>query len=160
MQNFLLIFLIIGLNVSVIAQKDKPYDPNANPEKEIEEKLNLIEDSDKHLILMVGGNWCPWCRMLSEYFETNEEVKSLLSKNFEMVKVNYSKENKNEETLAKYGFPQRFGFPVLVVLDQNGNRIHTQNTVCLEEGKGYNDKRVKEFLKNWSYKALQPSSYK
>jgi thioredoxin-related protein len=160
MQNYLFFFLVIGLNFSGFSQKDKPYNPNANPTTEIEEKLNLIEDSEKHLILMVGGNWCPWCRMLSEYFETNEEVEALLEDNFEVVKVNYSKENKNKETLAKYGFPQRFGFPVLVVLDKNGHRVHTQNTVCLEEGKGYNDKRVKEFLKNWSYKALQPSSYK
>jgi hypothetical protein len=83
----------------------------------------------------------------------------MLDSHYELVKVNYSKENKNKEILAKYGFSQRFGFPVLVVLDENGRRIHTQSTVCLEQDKGYNQKRVEEFLKNWRPEALAPSGY-
>ena len=29
--------------------------------------------------------------------------------------------------------------------DENGNRIHTQNSVYLEEGKGYNKDKIAEF---------------
>ena len=49
--------------------------------------------------------------------------------NLENVRVNYDPKNKNEEVLAELGYPQRFGFPVFVILDANGNRIHTQNSV-------------------------------
>ena len=35
-------------------------------------------------------------------------------------RINYSKENKNPETMALLEYPQRFGFPVLVVLDAAG----------------------------------------
>lgn len=160
MKKVLLTLLVVGIQMSAMTQTEKHYNPEANPEKEISEKLVEVAGNKKHILLMVGGNWCPWCRMLAGYLESNKEVNALLEKNYEVVKVNYSKENKNLETLSKYGYPQRFGFPVLVVLNQKGERIHTQSTVCLEEGKGYNDKRVKEFLKNWSYEALQPSTYK
>ncbi|MDX5442362.1 MAG: thioredoxin family protein, partial [Hymenobacteraceae bacterium] len=62
--------------------------------------------------------------------------------------------------LEKLAYPQRFGFPVFVVLNSNGERIHTQNSAYLEEGQGYSKKKVLEFLGQWSPDALQPKRYK
>jgi hypothetical protein len=61
---------------------------------------------------------------------------------------------------AKYGYPQRFGFPVFIILDENGNRIHTQNSAYLEEGKGYSKDKIAEFFEAWSPAALDPKNYK
>jgi len=77
-----------------------------------------------------------------------------------VVKVNYSPESKNEELLAKLDFPQRFGFPVFVILDAKGDRIHTQNTAFLEEDGSYSKKKVMQFFKQWSPAALDPDNYK
>jgi hypothetical protein len=74
--------------------------------------------------------------------------------------VNYSKENKNPDILADLGYPQRFGFPVLVILDGNGNRLHTQNSAYLEQEKAYSMETVIEFLKQWTPAALDPENYK
>ncbi|MDZ7775181.1 MAG: thioredoxin family protein [Bacteroidales bacterium] len=145
--------------ISATAQDQDVYNPAADPQADIEEAMLTAREDGKHILLMIGGNWCPWCRKLNKFITTNSEVSDMLDSHYELVKVNYSKENKNKETLAKYGFPQRFGFPVLVILDENGRRIHTQSTVCLEQDKGYNQKRVEEFLKNWRPEALAPSSY-
>jgi len=71
-----------------------------------------------------------------------------------VVKVNYSKENKNVDVLEQLEKPQRFGFPVLVILDSDGRRIHTQDTGLLESGDGYDHKKVLNFLKNWTPNAL------
>jgi hypothetical protein len=76
-----------------------------------------------------------------------------------VVPVNYSKENKNEKVLEKLGFPQRFGFPVFVILDAKGNRIHTQNSAYLEADGGYNKEKVLGFFKQWSPAALDPKTY-
>jgi hypothetical protein len=54
--------------------------------------------------------------------------------------------------------PQRFGFPVLVVLNSNGQRIHTQDSGLLESGDGYDPKKVIGFLKNWTPAALVQTS--
>jgi hypothetical protein len=61
--------------------------------------------------------------------------------------------------LKSLGFPQRFGFPVMVVLNANGERIHTQNTGNLEKDKAYDFDRVKSFLYNWRPDALHPDNY-
>jgi hypothetical protein len=98
--------------------------------------------------------------MMHDFYTTNPKVDSVMQANFVVEMINYSKENRNSDVLQKLGFPQRFGFPVIVILDAEGNRIHTQNTVCLEEGRGYNEKRFLEFLKNWSPAALDPQNYK
>jgi hypothetical protein len=73
--------------------------------------------------------------------------------------LNYSRENKNLDILADLGYPQRFGFPVLVVLDAEGKRIHTQNSAYLEQEKSYSKEKVFEFLKQWIPAAIDPASY-
>jgi hypothetical protein len=49
----------------------------------------------------------------------------------------------------------RFGFPVLVVLDEEGNIIHIQDSALLEEGQGYNKEKVLRFFQNWTPKAVR-----
>jgi hypothetical protein len=62
--------------------------------------------------------------------------------------------------LSKLGFPQRFGFPVFVVINGDGVRLHTQNSSYLEDGgKSYDNKKVIEFLKQWSFDSIDPKNY-
>ena len=83
-----------------------------------------------------------------------------MGKNYIWIMVNYSKENKNLAELKKLDYPQRFGFPVFVILDSSGKRIHTQNSSYLEEGEGYSKKKVLDFLTQWTPDALNPEHYK
>ena len=73
--------------------------------------------------------------------------------------LNTSKARKNLDILAEYKYPQRFGFPVFLILDGDGKLIHTQNSAYLEKDKDYGEKLVADFLKQWSPKALDPITY-
>ncbi|MBN1822162.1 MAG: thioredoxin family protein, partial [Prolixibacteraceae bacterium] len=114
----------------------------------------------KHVFLQIGGNWCPWCIKFHNFVDADAEIKNYVEENFEIVKVNYSPENKNLDVLADLGYPQRFGFPVFVILDGKGNRIHTQNSAYLEQDKSYNRDKVLQFYKHWSPAAVDAASYK
>jgi len=109
---------------------------------------------------MIGGNWCSWCLKFNKQVLQDKQLDSAVSANYVFYHLNYSKENKNLDILKTYGFPQRFGFPVFVILDANGNRIHTQNSAYLEEGKGYSKSKIMEFLDNWSPNAHKADNYK
>jgi thioredoxin-related protein len=144
----------------LFAQNINIYNPAADAKKEISAAVKKASDEGKHVFLQIGGNWCPWCVKFHRFVDGDDELKSFVEANFEVVKVNYDPKNKNKEVLAELGFPQRFGFPVFVILDGNGNRIHTQNSAFLEKENGYDRERVFSFFKNWSVSAIDPENYK
>jgi thioredoxin-related protein len=138
----------------------KIYNPAADAKKDLAAAIQTAKEQNKHMLVQVGGNWCPWCVRLHGFFESNARIDSILKADYILVRVNYSPENKNEEVLAGLDYPQRFGFPVLLVLDQNGQRLHTQDTGYLELDKGYDPEKVSRFLSGWNRAALDPDSYK
>ncbi|MDE7096601.1 MAG: thioredoxin, partial [Muribaculaceae bacterium] len=55
----------------------------------------------------------------------------------------------------KLGNPVRFGFPVLIILDENGNILHTQDSALLESGEGYDKEKVTRFFESWTPGAVK-----
>ncbi len=158
----MLFVFIYGSVIYSLSQdtKVKLYNPKLDASQQIDNAVALAKKENKHVLLQIGGNWCGWCIMLHKFYAAESQIDSILKKDYVVEYINFSKENKNLETLKNLEYPQRFGFPVLVILDGNGKRLHTQNTVYLEQGRGYSKKRVFEFLKNWKPSALDPATYK
>ena len=160
MKESILLIVFAFLGSGLLAQGVKIYDPNANAEEDIKKAVQTAQSSGRHVFLQIGGNWCPWCVKFHNFLEADEDLSSYVTNNFVVVKVNYDTKNRQEKLLASLGFPQRFGFPVFVILDARGDRIHTQNSAFLEKDKSYDPDKVMRFFKNWSPLALDPASYK
>ena len=68
--------------------------------------------------------------------------------------MNYDPKKK-QELFIQLGFPQRFGFPVIVITGAAGNRLHIQNSWYLKDGKdSYDREKFKSFLKNRTVRAV------
>ena len=164
MFRFLTVFLLAFFITAgfSFAQSPKPtiYNPLADAAAELKTATQKAKAENKHVLLQIGGNWCPWCVKFHNFTTTDAQLDSALKANYVVLKVNYSKENQNLALLEKLDYPQRFGFPVFVVLNQEGKRLHTQNSAYLEEDKGYSKKKVLEFLNHWSRPALNPELYR
>jgi thioredoxin-related protein len=162
MKKLLLLIALCAPLTFVDAQTTelKYYDPNADAIKDVNLAVNKASESNKHVLLQIGGNWCKWCRLYDKWSHETTKIDSLIKADYVVVHVNFSPENKNSELMKKLEYPQRFGFPVIVILDKKGNRIHTQNTGYLEEGEGYSEKKVEEFLKSWNVNAFNEINYK
>ncbi len=156
---FLVLLILLTIPIVSFSQSQKVYNPDADANADIKKAIEMTQENNKHIFLQIGGNWCPWCIKFHNFVEADSEIKNFFGDNFEVVKVNYDRENKQEKLLAQLGFPQRFGFPVFVILDSKGNRIHTQNSAFLEKDKNYDHDIVLRFLKNWSPAAINPKSY-
>lgn len=124
------------------------FDPARDPAKDLREAVSLAQRSGKRILLDAGGEWCVWCRRLDTLFTTNRELLQFRDRNYVTLKVNYSKENKNEEFFSRY--PKIPGYPHLFVLDSNGDLLHSQGTEELEGGSGYDPEKVYRFLKEWA----------
>jgi len=155
-----LFFILCGYYTqSVNGQAIKIYDPEVDVSAAITQGLIKAKAENKHLLLQIGGNWCPWCLKFHRFCSDNQDISLFISKNYIKILVNYSKGNRNLVELKKLEYPQRFGFPVFVILDADGKRIHTQNSAYLEEGDSYSKKKVLDFLTQWSPEALNPNLY-
>jgi len=159
-MKLLLSITFLSFLLSCVAQPVKLYNPEADVSVDISKGLIRAKAENKHLFLQIGGNWCPWCVKFHNFCANNKSIDSLMNKSYISIKVNYSKENRNYVILNKLCYPQRFGFPVFVILNKNGERIHTQNSAYIEEGDSYSKKKVFEFLNNWTPDALDPNLYK
>ncbi len=136
------------------AKLPKPYHPEANAELDIQNAVKLAKKTHKNVIIQAGGNWCIWCLRFNNYVQQTPELKKLADDNYVYYHLNWSPENKNEKVFAKYGNPgDKFGYPVFIVLDENGKQIHTQDSAVLEEGSGYSLEKVKAFFNAWKSKS-------
>lgn len=158
MKKLILIFSILTFSASfLIAQTEgiNIYNPDADAKADISAAVIQAKTENKHVMLQIGGNWCPWCIRLHNFIATDSQIDSLLNANYVTVKINVDrdKDKRNYDLLADYGNPQRFGFPVLVVLNREGERIHTQDSWFLEKDKSYDREKLVHFLKMWNVAA-------
>jgi thioredoxin-related protein len=124
------------------------YSPARNADQDIKDAVAEAGRTGKRVLLEVGGDWCIWCHHMDDFFEQHPELLTLREKNFIMVKINYSDENKNEQVLSRY--PPVKGYPHIFVLERDGKLLQSQDTGKLEEGKSYNLDKFMAFLKEWS----------
>ncbi len=156
---FVLFMTIICLNAQ---NKVKVYDETLNPDIQITEAVAKASANGKFVVAQLGGNWCKWCIRFAKFVEADPEIKKLVEDNYEFIHVNYNPRSTDsnanqaatEAALKKLGNPVRFGYPVLVVLDNEGNVIHTQDSGFLESGEGYDKEKVKRFFESWTPQAV------
>ncbi len=139
--------------------KFKLYHPEANAKEDIAKAVTEAKQTGKHVLVQIGGNWCVWCARFNEFTTSDKSIDSLIRTNYVLYHLNYSKENENKEVLSTYKFPQRFGFPVFLILNKDGELLHTQSSWYLESGKGYDKEKVTAFFTDWTPKALDPKQY-
>ena len=152
----LLLFFITG-NPFAQEKEEKSSDPNVeqfdparDAAKDLQNAITFAKKENKRIILDVGGQWCIWCHRLDTMFVKNPELTDYRNEHFVYVKINYSKENKNEKFLSQ--FPEIPGYPHWFLLDSNGKLLLSKSSGDFETGKGHDPKIVMKFLKKWSLK--------
>ncbi|MEP4531872.1 MAG: thioredoxin family protein [Cyclobacteriaceae bacterium] len=105
-KSFIILLCAVLFALQTQAQDEKKlYDPTADGEQQIADALAQAKETNKHVFIQIGGNWCSWCILFHRFVEGNEEVKSVFNDNYVPIKLNYSSENKNMDILAKLDYP-------------------------------------------------------
>lgn len=141
----------------------KVYDENVQPIEQIDQAVTKASSEGKFVVCQVGGNWCPWCLRFADFITNDTTISRIIDENFVYIHVNYNPRRSENEAKAQQAALLmkrlnncgRFGFPVLVVLDEDGSVIHIQDSSFLEEGRGYNQEKVLRFFRNWTPKAVK-----
>ena len=126
------------------------YDASRDPAKDLQDAIALATKTQKKILLEVGGDWCIYCNIMDETFDSHPQLKRLRDANYVTVKVNFSKENPNEAFLSHY--PKIPDYPHFFVLNSKGALLLSQPTHPFEHGKKYNAGKIEAFLR----KSTQP----
>ena len=138
------------------------YDDNTAPMAQLDDALRQAGEEGKFVVAQIGGNWCPWCLRFADFITKDAEINAIVNDNFVYVHINVyaidngsGKRTTNEDVMQRLGNPMRFGYPVMVVLDAQGNVLHIQDSALLEEGQGYNRESVMRFFNMWTPQAVK-----
>lgn len=159
---FMIMMMVVMVAHAHVGLK-RVYDESIDPMAQIDEAVSKAKAEGKFVVCQVGGNWCPWCLKFADFVEKDTAVSKLVNDNFEYIHVNYNPRKsaggasagKALQLMKRLNHPQRFGFPVFVVLDADGKVLHIQDSSFLEEGRGYSEEKVIRFFKNWTPKAVK-----
>jgi len=162
-----LIFLLIIFQLAVIKSFSQtpagPYNENQDARADLRKAVDLAGKENKHVLVQFGGNWCPWCLRFHKVATGAKAVDSLLRADYIYLLVNVPQDKKKRDyrLFRGYNYPNRFGYPVFVVLSGDGTLLHIQDSGLLEhcQVKGYDTTKVVSFLGMWNSKALDPATY-
>ena len=151
-----IVFILTILFLLQCAYSEEIYNPSADAMADIKSAIALAKETDKHVFVKIGGNWCGWGKLYAKFTKADKDIMRVMEDDYVFVLVNWSTENKNSDAMVYLGNPERFGFPVFVIIDGDGNVLHTQDSALLEQGKGYNKKHIMRFLTVWTAGAVDP----
>jgi thiol:disulfide interchange protein len=137
---------------AAVAPVAGPYDPALDGWKQIQAAGTRAGAEGKRVLVVVGGNWCKWCRALDRLMREDPAVRAEADARFEVVHLNWSKENKNPEAMTRLGNPDKLGFPTLVVLSPGLAVLKVQASDVFETTAtrpGHDPAKLLAFLKSW-----------
>lgn len=147
---------VITIATSAQQMQNKPYNEEIDPIAQIDSALVVAKQNNKYVMCQLGGNWCRWCIMFNNFVKNDSTINNVIDQNYVFIHVNYTRNREQSKKVAeRLGRADRFGFPVLVLLRQDGSVLHIQDSALLEEGNGYNHKKVLTFLNRWTPKAVE-----
>ena len=134
------------------------YDPARDPEADLHHALQRAQASEKRVLVIVGGEWCGWCKVLDRFVKENREVAGLWDGYFVTMHVNFSPENENAAFLKR--FPAIDGYPHIFVLEKDGRFLYSQGTGGLESGTSYSPEKMTAFLRSWIHERLSNGGHR
>ena len=144
---------VVALAAPAPAPAAGPYDPSLDGWKQVETAATRAAEAHKQVLVIVGGNWCKWCRALDALTERDPGLHAELAGKFVVVHLNYSKDNKNPDAMEHLGHPEKLGFPSLLVVSSRLEVLKAQPSDIFETGDpakpGHDPAKLLAFLERW-----------
>lgn len=123
------------------------YDDNSDPFSDATAAIKLAKETNRNVLIEIGGNWCSWCHKMDVFLEKNPDIYQALHSKYVMLKINVSDVNENEEFMKS--LPPVLGYPHMYVSTANGKMLLSKDTAELLEGDNYSPKQWLLFLNKW-----------
>jgi thioredoxin 1 len=141
LQTLLIVFLAVAASAA-----DGPYNETADAKLDIKQALTQSATIKTPVIIVFGANWCGDCKMLDSAMKNGASA-SLLSKDFQIVKVNVGHFDKNLDVAKTYGVPLQMGIPAVAIISTNNQVLYVTREGELANARKMGDSGIYEFFK-------------
>ncbi len=128
-----------------------PYDEKADADRAVADAKAEALAARKLLLIDLGGNWCPDCRILAGTMEL-PEVKAFVAAHYVVVSVDVGRFDRNLQIPAHYGVRGRLeGVPSLLIVDPASERLlDAGHTAALADARGLSPQALADWLAQWT----------
>jgi thiol-disulfide isomerase/thioredoxin len=128
-----------------------PYDEHADADAKVAAAKARARAAHKLLLIDLGGNWCPDCRILAGTLDL-PEVKAFVDAHYEVVTVDVGRFDRNLQIPARYGITRRLeGVPSVLVVDPRSDRlIDAGHVSALSDARHMTPQALADWLAQWT----------
>jgi thiol-disulfide isomerase/thioredoxin len=127
----------------------KPFDEQADAGPAVDAALARARVSGKRVLLELGGNWCPDCRVLGATLAV-PAIKAFVGRYFEVVAVDVGRFNKNLDIPARFGLVKLDAVPTVLVLSKDGTLLNPTELIALGDARTMAPKEIVAWLARWA----------
>lgn len=126
-----------------------PYDEAADADRQVAQGKARARAEGKTLLIDLGGNWCPDCRVLAGVMAL-PEVSAFLRRHYVVVYVDVGRRDKNDQIVRAYGVPKVTGVPALLVVDPQTDRLRNPGRIfALTDARHMTPQALADWLAQW-----------
>lgn len=134
----------------------KIYNDQRDPFKDAAAALTLANETDRQVLIEIGGNWCSWCHKMDAFLAKNPDVYKALHSQYVLLKISVSDSNENSDFMKS--LPPVLGYPHMYVSTAQGKMILSKDTAELLAGNNYSKSQWLNFLSDWSVSVTKPQT--
>ncbi|WP_286233969.1 thioredoxin family protein [Thalassotalea sediminis] len=125
------------------------YDEARNPFDDARAAIKLATDTERNILIEIGGNWCVWCQKMDVFLIKNPDVYRALHQQFVLLKINVSEHNDNNDFLKS--LPPVVGYPHIFVSTGKGKVMLSKDTGEFIDTNGEHSRAAwLTFIDNWN----------
>ena len=126
-----------------------PYDEKADAAPAVNAARARAKREGKLLLIDLGGNWCPDCRILAATI-AQTELKGFVDRRFEFVTVDIGRRDKNLAVPRRYGLKVE-GVPALLVVDPKTDKLLNAGHVAdLSDARHMSPQGLADYVARWT----------
>lgn len=129
-----------------------PYDEAADADAMVAAARARAKAEHKLLLIDLGGNWCPDCRILAATIDL-PEVRTFVDAHYVMVTVDVGRLDKNLQIPARYGITRQGieGVPSMLVVDpRTGALLDKGHIAALADARYMTPQALADWLAQWA----------
>jgi hypothetical protein len=127
-----------------------PYDEKADADAALAAARARARASHRLLLIDLGGNWCPDCRVLAGVMRI-PAVGDFLAQHYEIVSVDIGRMDRNLQIPTRYGIHRLEGVPAVLIVDPENDRLlNSDHIFALADARSMKPQALADWLAQWT----------